>query len=86
MLEAQQIKDNWTKYRKLVNTLFPTRKSQLNKLYHNFHKKYFFTNQRQKNNNKNSEKTNSKPIFKINKRKNNSYFFKYRKYNSRSFK
>ena len=42
MLEAQQIKDNWTKYRELVNTLFPTRKSQLNKLYDEFEERLMF--------------------------------------------
>jgi len=42
MLEAQQIKDNWTKYRELVNTLFPTRKTQLNKLYDEFEERMVF--------------------------------------------
>ena len=42
MLEAQQIKDNWTKYRELVNTLFPTRKIHLNKLYDEFEERLIF--------------------------------------------
>jgi len=42
MLEAQQIKDNWTKYRELVNISFPTRKAQLNKLYDEFEERLVF--------------------------------------------
>ena len=33
MLEAEKIKDNWERYRSLVNDLFPTRKDALNKMY-----------------------------------------------------
>jgi hypothetical protein len=33
MLEAEKIKSNWEQYRELVNTLFPTRKMALNKMY-----------------------------------------------------
>ena len=33
MLEAEKIKQNWETYRERVNTLFPTRKEQLNKMY-----------------------------------------------------
>ena len=33
MLEAEKIKQNWETYREKVNTLFPTRKNQLNSMY-----------------------------------------------------
>ena len=33
MLEAEKIKENWEQYRELVNTMFPTRKTALNKMY-----------------------------------------------------
>jgi hypothetical protein len=33
MLEAEKIKSNWERYRELVNTLFPTRKDALNRMY-----------------------------------------------------
>lgn len=33
MLEAEKIKDNWERYRKLVNESFPTRYDVLNKMY-----------------------------------------------------
>ena len=33
MLEAEKIKSNWEDYRNRVNTLFPKRSDQLNKLY-----------------------------------------------------
>ncbi len=33
MLEAEKIKDNWERYRSLVNDLFPIRKDALNKMY-----------------------------------------------------
>jgi hypothetical protein len=33
MLEAEKIKDNWERYREIVNTSFPTRKDLLNKMY-----------------------------------------------------
>jgi hypothetical protein len=33
MLEAEKIKSNWEQYRELVNTLFPTRKTALNRMY-----------------------------------------------------
>ena len=36
MLEAEKIKSNWERYRELVNTLFPTRKDALNKMYDEF--------------------------------------------------
>ena len=36
MLEAEKIKQNWETYRERVNTLFPTRKDQLNKMYDEF--------------------------------------------------
>jgi hypothetical protein len=36
MLEAEKIKQNWETYRERVNTLFPTRKEQLNKMYDEF--------------------------------------------------
>ena len=36
MLEAEKIKSNWDRYREIVNTCFPTRKSELNRLYDDF--------------------------------------------------
>ena len=36
MLEAEKIKQNWETYRDRVNTMFPTRKDQLNKMYDEF--------------------------------------------------
>ena len=33
MLEAEKIKENWERYREIVNTSFPTRKDALNKMY-----------------------------------------------------
>ena len=36
MLEAEKIKQNWETYRDRVNTMFPTRKNQLNKMYDEF--------------------------------------------------
>jgi hypothetical protein len=36
MLEAEKIKLNWERYRGLVNTLFPTRRDVLNKMYDDF--------------------------------------------------
>lgn len=36
MLQAEKIKSNWERYRKLVNTCFPTRKAELNKMYDEF--------------------------------------------------
>ena len=33
MLEAEKIKSNWEQYRELVNTMFPTRKDALNRMY-----------------------------------------------------
>lgn len=33
MLEAEKINSNWERYRELVNTLFPTRKTALNRMY-----------------------------------------------------
>ena len=42
MLEAEKIKENWEKYRELVNTLFPTRKDALNKMYDDFEERVVF--------------------------------------------
>jgi hypothetical protein len=36
MLEAEKIKDNWERYREVVDTMFPTRKAELNRLYDDF--------------------------------------------------
>ena len=36
MLEAEKIKSNWERYREIVNTMFPTRKAELNRLYDDF--------------------------------------------------
>jgi hypothetical protein len=36
MLEAEKIKDNWERYRGLVNQFFPTRKDELNRMYDEF--------------------------------------------------
>jgi len=36
MLEAEKIKQNWETYRERVNTLFTTRKNELNKMYDEF--------------------------------------------------
>jgi hypothetical protein len=42
MLEAEKIKDNWERYRGLVNTMFPTRKAALNKMYDEFEERMVF--------------------------------------------
>ena len=42
MLEAEKIKENWERYRELVNTLFPTRKDSLNKMYDEFEERMVF--------------------------------------------
>lgn len=36
MLEAEKIKSNWEQYRALVNSAFPSRKEQLNRMYDEF--------------------------------------------------
>jgi hypothetical protein len=36
MLEAEKIKENWERYRGLVNQFFPTRKDELNRMYDEF--------------------------------------------------
>ena len=36
MLEAEKIKSNWERYREIVNTMFPTRKTELNRMYDDF--------------------------------------------------
>lgn len=36
MLEAEKIKANWERYREIVDTMFPTRKDALNKMYDDF--------------------------------------------------
>ena len=36
MLQAEKIKSNWERYRAIVNTYFPTRKTELNKMYDEF--------------------------------------------------
>tara|TARA_R110000868_G_scaffold191996_1_gene436271 strand:- start:468 stop:1238 length:771 start_codon:yes stop_codon:yes gene_type:complete len=42
MLEAEKIKQNWERYRDLVNELFPTRKDALNKMYDDFEERMVF--------------------------------------------
>jgi hypothetical protein len=42
MLEAEKIKDNWERYREIVNTMFPTRKVALNKMYDHFEERMVF--------------------------------------------
>lgn len=42
MLEAEKIKQNWERYRDLVNELFPTRKDALNKMYDDFEDRMVF--------------------------------------------
>jgi hypothetical protein len=42
MLDAQKIKTNWEEYRDRVNSLFPTRSSQLNKLYDELEERMVF--------------------------------------------
>lgn len=42
MLEAEKIKSNWEEYRNRVNTLFPTRKDALNKMYDMFEERMVF--------------------------------------------
>ena len=42
MLEAEKIKSNWEEYREIVNTLFPTRKVALNKMYDEFEERMVF--------------------------------------------
>ena len=42
MLEAEKIKSNWEKYLEIVNTLFPTRKAALNKMYDEFEERMVF--------------------------------------------
>ena len=42
MLEAEKIKSNWEDYRAIVNTLFPTRKAALNKMYDEFEERMVF--------------------------------------------
>jgi len=42
MLEAEKIKDNWERYREIVNTSFPTRKDALNKMYDELEERMVF--------------------------------------------
>ena len=42
MLDAEKIKSNWEEYRNRVNTLFPTRKDALNKMYDMFEERMVF--------------------------------------------
>ena len=42
MLEAEKIKSNWEDYREIVNTMFPTRKVALNKMYDEFEERMVF--------------------------------------------
>ena len=42
MLEAEKIKENWERYRELVNTSFPTRKDALNRLYDDLEERMVF--------------------------------------------
>ena len=42
MLEAEKIKENWERYREIVNTSFPTRKDALNKMYDEFEDRLIF--------------------------------------------
>jgi len=42
MLEAEKIKSNWERYREIVDTMFPTRKDALNKMYDDFEDRMVF--------------------------------------------
>ena len=42
MLEAEKIKENWEKYRAIVNANFPTRKDALNRMYDDFEERMVF--------------------------------------------
>lgn len=42
MLEAEKIKENWEKYRAIVNVNFPTRKDALNRMYDEFEERMVF--------------------------------------------
>jgi len=42
MLEAEKIKENWEKYRAIVNANFPTRKDTLNRMYDDFEERMVF--------------------------------------------
>lgn len=42
MLEAEKIKENWERYRGLVNEFFPTRKDALNKMYDDLEERLVF--------------------------------------------
>ena len=42
MLEAEKIKENWERYREIVNTSFPTRKDSLNKMYDDLEERMVF--------------------------------------------
>lgn len=42
MLEAEKIKSNWEEYRAIVDTMFPTRKVALNKMYDEFEDRMVF--------------------------------------------
>ena len=42
MLEAEKIKSNWEEYRSIVDSMFPTRKSALNKMYDEFEERMIF--------------------------------------------
>jgi hypothetical protein len=42
MLDAQKIKSNWEEYRDRVNSLFPSRSEQLNKMYDEFEERMVF--------------------------------------------
>ena len=42
MLEAEKIKENWERYREIVNTSFPTRKDVLNKMYDDLEERMVF--------------------------------------------
>jgi hypothetical protein len=42
MLEAEKIKDNWERYREIVNTSFPTRKDALNRMYNELEDRMVF--------------------------------------------
>ena len=42
MLEAEKIKENWEKYRAIVNVNFPTRKDALNRMYDDFEERMVF--------------------------------------------
>ena len=42
MLEAEKIKENWERYREIVNTCFPTRKDALNSMYDELEERMVF--------------------------------------------